>query len=144
MNNYPGSVIGNSHCTGRYEPLWGFFVGVCTVSLCIKKSVCLFVLYTFPYSYTFLSLCLSRPSDLGRFFGFLILYTASRTPWTGDQPVARPLPTHRTIQTQNKRKQTSMSRVGFEPTTPVFEPEKTVHALDRAATVIGHRCTYFD
>jgi hypothetical protein len=26
-----------------------------------------------------------------------------RTPWTGDQPVARPLPTHRTTRTQNKR-----------------------------------------
>jgi hypothetical protein len=26
---------------------------------------------------------------------------------------------------------------GFEPTTPVFERAKTVHALDRAAIVIG-------
>jgi hypothetical protein len=26
-----------------------------------------------------------------------------RTPWASDQPVARPLPTHRTTQTQNKR-----------------------------------------
>jgi hypothetical protein len=34
--------------------------------------------------------------DLHRFFSFLILYTASRTPWVGDQPVARPLPTHST------------------------------------------------
>jgi hypothetical protein len=32
---------------------------------------------------------------LGRFFSFLILYTVGRTPWTGDQPVERPLPTHR-------------------------------------------------
>jgi hypothetical protein len=30
-----------------------------------------------------------------------------------------------------------MPRVGFEHTTPVFEWEKTVHALDCAATVIG-------
>jgi hypothetical protein len=30
-----------------------------------------------------------------------------------------------------------MRRVGFEPTIPVFERAKTVHALDRAATVIG-------
>jgi hypothetical protein len=30
-----------------------------------------------------------------------------------------------------------MSKVGFEPTIPVFERAKTVHALDRAATVIG-------
>jgi hypothetical protein len=36
----------------------------------------------------------------GLFFSFLILYTAGRTPRTGDQPVARPLPTHRTTQTQ--------------------------------------------
>jgi hypothetical protein len=38
----------------------------------------------------------------GRFFSFLILNTVGRTPWTGDQPVARPVPTHRTAQTQNK------------------------------------------
>jgi hypothetical protein len=31
-----------------------------------------------------------------------------------------------------------MLRVGFEPTTPVFEQAKMVHALDRAATVIGN------
>jgi hypothetical protein len=30
-----------------------------------------------------------------------------------------------------------MPRVGFEPMIPVFERAKTVHALDRAATVIG-------
>jgi hypothetical protein len=30
-----------------------------------------------------------------------------------------------------------MTRVGFEPTTPVFERVKTAHALDRAVTVIG-------
>jgi hypothetical protein len=40
-------------------------------------------------------------------------------------------------QTQNKHKQTSMPRVGFEPAIPAFERAKTVHALDRAATVIG-------
>jgi hypothetical protein len=30
-----------------------------------------------------------------------------------------------------------MFRVGFEATTPVFEPAKTVYTLDRAAIVIG-------
>jgi hypothetical protein len=30
-----------------------------------------------------------------------------------------------------------MAQVGFEPTIPVFEQAKTVHSLDRAATVIG-------
>jgi hypothetical protein len=38
---------------------------------------------------------------------------------------------------QNKGTQTSMFRVGFETTIPVFERAKTVHALDRAATVIA-------
>jgi hypothetical protein len=70
-------------------------------------------------------------------FQSLTLHTVGRTPWTGDQPPARPLPTHRTTQTQNKRTQTSMSRVGLEPTIPVLERAKTVHALDRAATVTG-------
>jgi hypothetical protein len=72
------------------------------------------------------------PLDLGRFFNFLtphLLLAVSRTPWTGDQPVARALPSH------NKRTETSMPRVGFEPTTLVFERAKTVDALDRAATV---------
>jgi hypothetical protein len=41
------------------------------------------------------------------------------------------------IYTQNRRTQTSMLRVVFESTTPVFERAKRVHALDRAATVIG-------
>jgi hypothetical protein len=53
----------------------------------------------------------------------------------GEQPVAKPLPTHRTTQTQNKSTQTSMPRVGFEPTTPVFERAKIIHALDREASV---------
>jgi hypothetical protein len=53
----------------------------------------------------YLSVCLSvcvwlcSPLlDLGQFFSFLILFTVGRTPCTGDQPVARPLRTHRTTQ----------------------------------------------
>jgi hypothetical protein len=68
-----------------------------------------------------------------------LFYTDGRTPCTGDQPVARPLPTRRTTQTQNKRTQTSMPRVGFEPAIPAFERTKTVRALDRAATMIGYK-----
>jgi hypothetical protein len=69
-------------------------------------------------------------------FQFLDLYTVGRPPWTGDQPVVRPLPMHMITQTQNKRKQTSMSQVEFEPTISVFEWANTIQALDRAATVI--------
>jgi hypothetical protein len=65
-------------------------------------------------------------------FTFLILYTVGRTPWTGDQLVARlPLPVHRT------QTQTSMPRVGFEPTIIALERAERVHGLDREATVIG-------
>jgi hypothetical protein len=40
----------------------------------------------------------------GLFFSSVIIfYTDGRTPWTSDKPVARPLPTQRTTQTQNKR-----------------------------------------
>jgi hypothetical protein len=38
---------------------------------------------------------------------------------------------------QNKHTQTSMPLVGFDPTVSVFEPAKTVHTLDRSATVIN-------
>jgi hypothetical protein len=64
--------------------------------------------------------------DLGRFFSFLI-YTQS----VGvlEWQISRRKTTTCT--------QTSMPRVGFEPTIPVFERAKTDHALDGAATVIG-------
>jgi hypothetical protein len=55
----------------------------------------------------------------------------------GDQPAAKQLPTYRATQTQSKRTQTSMPQVRVEPTISVLEWAKTVHALDRAATVIG-------
>jgi hypothetical protein len=86
---------------------------------------------------TLIYLWLYIPCGPWPLFQFVNLYTIGRTPWTGDQPVARPLPTHTTTRTQNKRTQTSMPRVGFELTIPVFERAKTVHALDRAATVVG-------
>jgi hypothetical protein len=69
-------------------------------------------------------------------FSFLIIYIVGRTPWKVDQPVAWQLPTNRTTQTQNKRTQASTLQVGFELTIPVFERAKTIHALDRATTVI--------
>jgi hypothetical protein len=85
------------------------------------------------------SLCLwlYSPTDLGRFFSFLIIYTVGTTPWTRDQLVAKPLPTHRRTQTQNKRTQISMPLVGFEHKTPVIERVKTVHTLNCATNVIG-------
>jgi hypothetical protein len=66
---------------------------------------------------------------------FINPMTVGGTPWKGDLPVARPLPTHKTTQTQNKSTQTSMPRVGFEPTIPVFEWAKTVRASDRSSSL---------
>jgi hypothetical protein len=119
---------------------WIFFIYLSiylSIYLPIYLSIYLSYLSIYPSIYlsTYCSTLLLL--DLGRFFSFLILYTVGRTPWTGDQPVARRPSTQRTTQTQSKRTQTSMPSVRFKPTIPAFERTKTVHALDRAATVIG-------
>jgi hypothetical protein len=36
-----------------------------------------------------------------------------------------------------------MTRVGFEPTTPVFEQAKTIYELHLTATVIGNMIIYY-
>jgi hypothetical protein len=56
----------------------------------------------------------------GLFFSCVIFF------YTDGRPVARPLPTHRTTQKQNKRTQASMPWVGFAPTIPAYERAKTV------------------
>jgi hypothetical protein len=93
--------------------------------------------FTFGYLLLLFLWLYSHLLGLGRFFSFLILYTVGRIPWMGDQPVAMPLSTHRTTQTQNKRTQISIPRVRFEPTIPAFKRAKTVHALHRAAILMG-------
>jgi hypothetical protein len=68
-------------------------------------------------------------------------FTAGRTPWTSDQLVARLLSKHRTTPTQNKHITHAqhpcrfLPCVGFEPTMPASERAKTIHALNRSATV---------
>jgi hypothetical protein len=48
-----------------------------------------------------LSLCMAvQPFGPWQLFIFLILYIFGRTPWTGDQPVAKPLPTHDNTNTE--------------------------------------------
>jgi hypothetical protein len=82
----------------------------------------------------------TAPLRPGFCFQFHDHFTDGRTPWTSDQLVARPLPKHRTTQTQNKHihtHQTSMPCVGFEPTTLASERTKTVHASDRSDTMTG-------
>jgi hypothetical protein len=76
-------------------------------------------------------------------FEFLNPDAGGRTPWMVYQPVARPLFKHMTAQTQNRRAQTSMSRVGFEPMIPAFEEEKTVQYLDCAPIAVGITVDYY-
>jgi hypothetical protein len=99
--------------------------------------------YLYLYLPTYLSIYdYNSLLNLGRFFSFLILYvyTDSRTPWTGDEPVTRPLPAHRTAQTQNKSTQTSMPWVGLEPTILVFELEKTDSSCFLPRSHCGRPC----
>jgi hypothetical protein len=78
--------------------------------------------------------------NLGRFFSDLILTQSARL-------LGREVRlsqgghtyTHRATRTGNKRTRTSMPRVGFALTIPVFKRAKTVHALDCAATEIAKR-----
>jgi hypothetical protein len=83
----------------------------------------------------YLSMALQPFAGPWPLFQFHDLIQSRRTPLAGNRPVAKPLTAHRTAQTQNKRTQTSIPWVGFEPTTPVLERAKTVYVLDRATTV---------
>jgi hypothetical protein len=62
-------------------------------------------------------------------------YTDGRTPWMSDYP-SQGRYLHIAQHKHRINKQISMPWVGFELTIPAFEREKTVHALDCAATVI--------
>jgi hypothetical protein len=94
--------------------------------------------------HSFYPLALQPNSGLGRFhesFRFTSVTrsrTVGRTPWTGDQLVARPLCVHKHRKTHTQHKhQTSMPEEGFESTITASKRAKTVHALDRSATVTG-------
>jgi hypothetical protein len=73
--------------------------------------------------------------DLGRFFSFLIC--TQSVGFLGREISPSQVRYLHTVQhKQNKSTQTSMPRVWFEPTIPLFERAKMAHTLDSAATVI--------
>jgi hypothetical protein len=72
----------------------------------------------------------------GRFFSFIILYTVHRTLAQGISS-SQDRYIHKGQHKDNKRKQISMPRVGFEPMIPVFERARIVHTLDRAGNVLS-------
>jgi hypothetical protein len=57
-----------------------------------------------------------------------LTYTLCRTPWKGDQPITKTLPTQDNIYT-TECASTSIRREGFEPMIRVFEQCKTVRTL---------------
>jgi hypothetical protein len=133
----------------KYEPESNLYYGCITYQstpFIVKISVQQWILYKindcvrllkiFSFSVSsigtiYLSMALqSFLLDVGRFFSFFILYTVGRTPWTGDQS-SQSRYLHTEQHKQNKRTQTSMPWMGFEPTIPAFERAKTVHSLNR-------------
>jgi hypothetical protein len=80
-------------------------------------------------NYSIINVSIANWLNLGSFLSFLTLHRVGKTAWMGDQPVTRP-----TTYTQDNRRwiKAQMSRVGFEPTTPMFKRAKTA----RQATVI--------
>jgi hypothetical protein len=83
------------------------------------------------------NLGLCRLHETFRFTSVTLSRTVGRTPWTRDQLVARPLPVHkhrksRTTQTLNIHALSGIRTHGSASTRA-----KTVHALDRWATVTG-------
>jgi hypothetical protein len=87
-------------------------VMVCNGYIQIFNTILTFIICLFLFPVALQSL-----KDLGRltYRRFLELFkTYGRTPWTSDQPVARPLPT----QDNKRRGQTSMPWAGFVPTIP--------------------------
>jgi hypothetical protein len=74
--------------------------------------------------------------DLGRFLSLLIYTQSVGLLGRGISP-SQGRYLHTEQHKQNKSTQTSILRVGFEPTIPVFERAKTVHALDRVVTCVA-------
>jgi hypothetical protein len=121
------------------------------IDLFIAFGVPVLLAPTFLSCFIYLCICVSTVLvNLGRFFSFLILYTVGTAPWTGDQTVARPLPTHRINLTDihafsGNRTHDPSVQVGEDGLCRrplgyrdrlASERAKTVHAVNRAATVI--------
>jgi hypothetical protein len=77
--------------------------------------------------------------DLGHLFSFLIYAQSVGLFGRGISP-SQGRYLHTNQHKQNKLTQTSMPRVEFKPTILVLKRAKTVHALDRAATVFDTHC----
>jgi hypothetical protein len=68
-------------------------------------------------------------------FSIIIICTDGRTLWTSDQFVARPLPKHRTTQTQNKHIPNIHAFCGIRTHDLSFQASEDGTFFDRSATV---------
>jgi hypothetical protein len=102
------------------------------------KTSALLISYSFIHQLLY-SLLLGR----GLFFSSVIIFTQMADS-LDERSAHRKAPTYiqDNINTEQKHTQTSMPWVGIEPTIPALERAKKVHALDRAATVIGSHFMY--
>jgi hypothetical protein len=90
--------------------------------------ICSFFIYS--------SIALQPLAGTWPFFSFVIFFTVGLLGRTISSSQGRYLHT-RQHKYRKMHTQTSMTCVGFEPTNPAFEWAKAVHALDRAAALIG-------
>jgi hypothetical protein len=67
--------------------------------------------------------------------------TRSRTPWTGDQLVARPVPVHEQKNAHTTQTLNIPALSGIQTRGPGVRRAKTFHGLDLSATVTGSRYT---
>jgi hypothetical protein len=146
-------------CTEGWAEVWAMGCAVVScpnlnevLRLCITlhESVCLISCYLWLYKIwnyraglAFLALWESVKWFKRSYREFRYLYsimisdtyshTVGRTPWTGDHPVTRLLTTHRI----NTRKHPCLEWESNPRSQRSNERTKTVHAIDRATTVIG-------
>jgi hypothetical protein len=76
------------------------------------------------------------------FSEFINVWTFSRTPWTEDQPDARPLPTHRTTRHRKTRTYIHASS-GIRTRNPSTRAAEDTRAFDRAVIRTGTLSKYF-
>jgi hypothetical protein len=105
-----------------------------------SDTVLVLVLFIYPSIHPlsiYLSMALQPFSGLLPLFQFLELFTQSVALNGRCTSPSQGRYLHTGQRKHRINTQTSMPRVGFEPTIPVFERAKTVHAIDRRATAIG-------
>jgi hypothetical protein len=134
--NKPEHVITNDPKT-TYAVTIHYFVYHCVSSFKCYEEIWIVNLFSCEELITVLRPNLIFTTTLAKCFWLFVRHVHGCHLFLEAVLFTRNLRTHRTIQTKISQTQISIPGVGFEPTIPWFEREKTVHALHRAAAVIG-------